>query len=82
MMNFEIHNELVQTFREFVVELNRDELAFPESLVIIDEGWNIEVIYTNDVILLQENGDKIAGAGRRWFVWCNHEGLGEVVDII
>lgn len=58
-----------------------DELA---SSLVIQPGEidrNIEVIYANDAVLLQENGNDVPN-GRRTFVWWNSEWAEKVREII
>jgi hypothetical protein len=56
----------------FTVGWNPTEYDHPESLITHkgETDQNIEVIYLDDVVLLQENGD--GGKGHTAFVWATN----------
>ncbi len=72
-----VHEGLVRAFPEFRVE--REDVD--SSLVIVDEGRNVEVVYLDDpVILVQLNGDGWAGgSGGRSFIWRDSESVEDLV---
>lgn len=89
MTDAKCHEALVAAFAtDYEVESQDDEStneSYPASIVILNENRNIEVIYLEDVILIQENGagfDCRAGHVGRTFLWRNTEGVEDVVTAV
>ena len=88
-----LHGDLVKAFGDVKVPLvmpfefvyNPSEYAHPETIIGLSH-WNVEIIYLDDVILVQENGLEQEDGGldelRTAFVWLDLSWEQEVRDII
>jgi hypothetical protein len=84
MTDNQCHEALVEAFnKDYKVEKEHERNQ--ESLIILNEDRNIEVIYLGDVILIQENGagfDCRAAHVGRTFIWRDSEGVDDVVTAV